>query len=79
MKKIEKIARAIHKINNDRSEPDFRVEWEDCMSAYREIILNEAAALDARYGGPTTLPFDQQPPEIQEQMLKDLAGERDAG
>lgn len=70
---VEQMAEAIHMENDRKSEPRFRVKWDDCLPAYKKMIRAEAAAaldaVDDATGDDNAIPFHQQPPEIQEEML----------
>lgn len=45
---VERVARALHTVDDARSRPDLAVEWEACLPVYQKMKLEEArAAIDA--------------------------------
>jgi hypothetical protein len=48
MDMVERVAKALHKSDDARSNVRFRVSWEDCLPAYQEMIRADArAAIEA--------------------------------
>ena len=48
MDMVESVAEALHKANDAQVHVKFRVSWEDCLPAYREMIRVDAiAAIEA--------------------------------
>jgi hypothetical protein len=47
MSQLERAARALHAMNDRKSKPQFRCAWDDCLPAYREILMAEARAVIA--------------------------------
>jgi hypothetical protein len=48
MDMVERVAEALHKSDDARSNARFRVSWKDCLPAYQEMIRADAiAAIEA--------------------------------
>ena len=53
MDMVERVAKALHKSNDARTDKRFRVAWKNCMPAYREMIREDAIAAIEAMRNPT--------------------------
>ncbi len=56
---VERVAKAIHKVNDGRSSKNLRVPWEQCIQVYQELLRNEARAAIEAMREPTKQMIDK--------------------
>jgi hypothetical protein len=52
---VERVARALHQVADDRSSPDCKVPWGECLPNYHALILEDARAAIEAMREPTDL------------------------